>query len=83
MSISDPRVVLSALRRNPQDDIVLRVYNPTSDPVKGTVTFGFPVKHAVEANLLEEPKGRERKLVKGRLTLHLKPKKILTLLLKG
>ncbi len=83
LSISDPRVVLSALRRNPRGELVLRVFNPTPDPVKGAVTFGFPVKHAVEANLLEEPEGRERRPVKDRLTLQLKPKKILTLLLKG
>jgi alpha-mannosidase len=82
LSISDPRVVLSALRRNPRGDLILRVFNPTPDPVKATVTFGFPVKHAVEANLLEEPEGRGRKPVKGRLTLQLKAKKILALLLK-
>jgi len=81
LSIDDPRVVLSALRRNPRGDLVLRVFNPTPDRVAADIVFGFPVSGVTQTNLAEDAAGRKVKLTNGRIRLVLAPKKIQTLLL--
>ena len=78
LSISDPRVVLSALRRNPRGDLILRVFNPTSDRVSSDVVFGFPVSGVTQTNLAEDTVGKKVKLTHGRIRLQLKPKTIQT-----
>ncbi len=81
LSISDSRVVLSALRRNPRGDLVLRVFNPTPDRVTAEVVFGFPVAAVRQANLGEDRVGKNSRVTKGRTRLLLAPKKIHTLVL--
>jgi mannosylglycerate hydrolase len=81
LSISDQRVVLSSLRRNPRGDLVLRVFNPTPDTVAADVVFGFPVSRVTETDLEEATTGTELELAKDRIRLQLKPKAIQTLLL--
>ena len=81
LSISDPCVVLSALRRNPRGELILRVFNPTSDRVAADVVFGFPVSRVTQTDLAEDTVGRKVKLTNGRIRLVLAPKKIQTLLL--
>jgi alpha-mannosidase/mannosylglycerate hydrolase len=79
LSISDPRVVLSALRRNPRGDLVLRVFNPTSERVEADIVFGFPVSEVRQTDLAEEKAGKKIKLTHGRIRLALAPNKIQTL----
>jgi mannosylglycerate hydrolase len=81
LSISDPRVVLSALRRNPRGELVLRVFNPTPDRVSTDIVFGFPVSAVTQTNLAEDTVGKKVKLSNGRIRLVLAPKKIQTLVL--
>jgi alpha-mannosidase len=78
LSISDPRVVLSALRRNPRGDLILRLFNPTSDRVSADVVLGFPVSEVTQTNLAEDTAGKKVKLTNGRVRLLLAPKKIQT-----
>ena len=55
-SVSNPNVIIEAVKKAEQDDaIVLRLYEAgrTRGPV--AVTFGGTVTEAVECNLLEEP----------------------------
>ncbi|MFZ4398250.1 MAG: glycosyl hydrolase-related protein [Kiritimatiellia bacterium] len=73
--------VLSALRRNPRGELVLRVFNPTSDHVSADVVFGFPVSSVTQTNLAEDTVGKKVKLINGRIRLALAPKKIQTLVL--
>jgi mannosylglycerate hydrolase len=82
LSISDPRVVLSALRRNPRGDLILRVFNPTPDHVTADVIFGFPVSAVRQTNLTEAATGKKNKLADDRIRLALPPKKIQTLVLE-
>jgi len=81
LSISDPRVVLSALRRNPRGELILRVFNPTPDSVTADVEFGFPVSAVTPTDLAEDTVGKNLKLTRGRIRLVLGPKKIQTLAL--
>jgi len=81
LSISDPRVVLSALRRNPRGKLILRVFNPTPDRVTADVMFGFPVAAVTQTDLAEDAVGKKLKLTRGRIRLVLAPKKIQTLAL--
>jgi mannosylglycerate hydrolase len=83
LSISDPRVVLSALRRNPRGALILRVFNPTAERVTADVVFGFPVSAVTQTDLAEDTAGKKVKLTRGRLRLTLAPKKIQTLMLEG
>jgi alpha-mannosidase/mannosylglycerate hydrolase len=78
LSISDPRAVLSALRRNPRGELILRVFNPTSERVSADVVFGFPVSAVTQTNLAEDTVGKKVKLTNGRIRLQLKPKTIQT-----
>ncbi len=78
LSISDPRVVLSALRRNPRGALILRLFNPTSERVSADVLFGFPVSGVTQTNLAEDTVGKKVKLSNGRIRLQLKPKTIQT-----
>lgn len=81
LSISDPRLVLSALRRNPRGELILRVFNPTTERVSADVVFGFPVSAVTQTNLAEDTVGKNVKLTNGRIRLVLAPKKIQTLVL--
>ncbi len=81
LSISDPRVVLSALRRNQRGDLILRVFNPTPERVRAEVVFGFPVSSVTQTDLAEDAAGKKVKLTRGRIQLLLAPKKINTLTL--
>ena len=85
LSISDPRVVLSALRRNPRGDLVFRLFNPTPDHVAADVIFGFPVSAVRQTNLAEDTAGKKVKLTRSGATvaiqLALAPKKIQTFVL--
>jgi alpha-mannosidase len=79
LRISDPRVVLSSLRRNPRGDLVLRVFNPTPDMVAADVDFGFPVSRVNETDLEESRMGKDVPLANRRIRLRLEPKAIHTL----
>jgi mannosylglycerate hydrolase len=79
LAISDPRVVLSSLRRNPRGDLILRVFNPTPDTVDAEFTFGFPVSQVTETDLDEAGAGKEISLAGDHARLQLAPKKVHTL----
>jgi alpha-mannosidase len=79
LSLSDPCVVLSSLRRNQRGDLVLRVFNPSPDTVGADITFGFPVSRVNETDLDEAKVGKDVTLTNGRIRLQLKPKGIQTL----
>jgi mannosylglycerate hydrolase len=81
LEISDPRVVLSSLRRNPSGERVLRVFNPTPDPVTVDITFGFPVSQVWQTDLEEARRGSEIALSGNQIVLTIAPKKVLSLLL--
>jgi alpha-mannosidase/mannosylglycerate hydrolase len=82
LSISDPRVVLSALRRNPRGELILRVFNPTPDRVTADIEFGFPVSAVTQTDLAEDTVGKKIRLTRGRIRLMLAPKRIKTLTLE-
>ena len=72
-------LVFTAIKRSEDGKaLVLRAFNPTESRVRQRLSFGFTLKEARLANLLEEP-GR-RLPVRGRaLTLDAAPKQIVTL----
>ncbi len=55
LSVSDPNVVVSAVKPGSEGTVVLRVYEATGRPAKGVkVEFNAPVDEARDANLLED-----------------------------
>ena len=77
-SVSNPNVIIEAVKKAEQDDaIVLRLYEAgrTRGPV--AVTFGGTVTEAVECNLLEEPL-RDAEYRENTLYFHINPFQIKT-----
>lgn len=55
IGVSPGELVLSAVKRAEESDqVVLRVWNVSPEPVSGSIRFGFPVRGAWRANLAEE-----------------------------
>lgn len=77
-------LVLSALKAAEGEDnaYILRLYNPTTAPVKGTVRFELPPRTAALANLNEEEEKDVRLAADGRVPVQVGAKKIVTLLLR-
>lgn len=77
LGISNPNLVVSALKPA-GDNIVLRLYNPTPDPLVGALEV--PGMKAFASNLLEEEK---EPVGEGSWEVELRPYGILTYLLKS
>ncbi|MCL2828057.1 MAG: glycosyl hydrolase-related protein [Oscillospiraceae bacterium] len=57
-AISNSNMILSAYKRAENgQNMILRLFNPTSDRQEGTITLGFPVKKAWKCKLNEERLG--------------------------
>lgn len=82
LSVSDPNVVVSAVKPGSQGTVVLRVYEATGRPAKGVkVEFNTPVDEARDANLLEDAQGEVK--VEGKvLAFDLHPYQIRTFRLR-
>ncbi|MBZ0302185.1 MAG: hypothetical protein K8J31_20720, partial [Anaerolineae bacterium] len=50
--VDAPELILSAVYRS-GDDLIVRVYNVTRQPVSGMITFGLPIEQAQRVNLAE------------------------------
>ena len=73
-------LVMNALKHGEWDDtIVLRVSNPTSDDIQGSLKTAVPIKKAELVNLLEQETECELKIRDGNISLNVPKKKILTL----
>jgi hypothetical protein len=55
LSIAPRELLLSALKPADGDGLVLRVLNPTTEPLQAEVRFGLPVSHASFVRLDESP----------------------------
>lgn len=81
LSISPPELVLSSFKLAEDSDfLVLRVYNPTKEKKEGKVRLFKPVKQVYLSNLNEEKK-KPIQVKDGIITIIVKGKKIVTLLL--
>jgi alpha-mannosidase len=59
LEVSQPNVVVSALKPGPEGSAVLRVYEASGQSTLGVkITLHAPVDSAVEANLIEQPAGK-------------------------
>ncbi len=82
LSVSDPNVVVSAVKPGTQGTVVLRVYEATGRPARGVkVEFNTPVDEARDANLLEDAQG-ELKVEGKALAFDLHPYQIRTFRLR-
>ena len=54
VSVEPGALVLSAVRRSERDTLIVRCYNVTREPVRGTIRCGLPVREAYRANLAED-----------------------------
>lgn len=80
VELGDQRLVLSALKKaDGADQLVVRVYNPTPEPVKSTVAVKVPHARLLEANLAEEPGAMAGK---GELQASFRPYEIKTWLVE-
>ncbi|OQB40208.1 MAG: alpha-mannosidase [Candidatus Latescibacteria bacterium ADurb.Bin168] len=79
LSISPANLVLSAFKKaEERDTLILRVFNPTGDAMRGTVTFYQTIKKAWLCNMNEER--REELRPNGNaLALDVSKKKIMTI----
>lgn len=82
LSVSDPNVVVSAVKPGSQGTVVLRVYEATGRPAKRVkIEFSAPVDEARDANLLEDAQGEVK--VEGKaLAFDLHPYQIRTFRLR-
>jgi alpha-mannosidase len=64
IQIDPPALVLSAVRRSERDTLIVRFYNITREPIRGTVTLGLPMSAAYRATLAEE-RGARLDLAEG------------------
>ena len=82
VAIDNADIALSAVKKAERSEaLIVRVYNTTSDPIKGTLRFGQPMATWRPVNLNEEPlagKSRRRSAADG-VRLSLRPFEILTL----
>jgi alpha-mannosidase len=79
LEISNPNVVLSALKPGRDGTAVLRVYEATGRPAQGVkIAFNARVVEARAANLLEDPEG-ELKVEDNAVTTDLRPFQIRTI----
>ncbi|HVO44452.1 MAG TPA: glycosyl hydrolase-related protein, partial [Aggregatilineales bacterium] len=65
IQIEPSALVLSAVRRNERDSLIVRCYNITRQPVEGTISCGLPMAEAHRVDLAEERQA-PLNLVEGR-----------------
>jgi mannosylglycerate hydrolase len=68
ISVESPSLVLSAVYRS-GDDLIVRVYNITDEPVTGAIIFGVPIEEAQRVNMAEEAQERLTVESGSRITL--------------
>jgi len=82
ISCDKPNVVISTIKKCGDDDnIILRCYETDGTDTDATITFFRPFKSAEQTNIIEE-EGKEIKLKKGQLKIHLGHNSIETYKLK-
>ncbi|UCH35222.1 MAG: hypothetical protein JSV65_02395, partial [Armatimonadota bacterium] len=83
-AIDNPDIALSAVKKSEREDaLIVRVYNTTSDPVKGKLTLGHPMRSWRPVNFNEEPlqgRSRRRSAASG-VRLSLRPFEVATVAL--
>ncbi len=84
LSVEPGGLQLSTIKAAEDEDgaWVLRLYNPTGEPLAGRVRFQRPPRGAWLANLNEEPGGRAPMEADGAITVQAGPRKIVTLLMR-
>ena len=84
LSIEPADLQLSALKSAEEQDglFVLRVYNPAISPIEGRVRFERAPCECWRANLNEEPGERVHLTPDGTIAVQVRPKKIVTLLMR-
>jgi len=84
LAIEGCGIVMSAFKMAERGDgVVVRVYNPSEAPARGTLRCFREVAEAAVANMNEEPLGAEDvRIEDGAVRLELPPKKVKTLLLR-
>jgi len=76
-------LVLNAMKKGEWDNsLILRISNPTPRRIAATLRLGLPVKSAERVNLLETEVEGKLAVRKGRISLSIPPKKIVTLRLR-
>lgn len=79
LAVDTAGVIVEAVKRAEDDhDIIVRLYEATGASVDATVTFGFPVAAAAEADLMETPLDTVP-VADGRVALSFTPFEIKTL----
>ncbi len=78
LGIAPENLILSALKRaDDGNGYILRVFNPTAEPVKGTITLAAPFASAQRVTLEELPEA-EIPITQNTLHIDVAPKKIVT-----
>jgi alpha-mannosidase len=81
LSLTNPAIQLSAVKKAECDpnDVVVRLFNPTSEPQRTMLTCGFPMRAATQLDLEEQEQGKLELASDNRIELNLAPKRIMTL----
>jgi alpha-mannosidase len=84
LEIKPADIVLSGFKKaEDSKEVILRVFNPTTRAIKGTINLPFAIKQARLANMNEEPvKGGDLNFKENIISLEIAPKKVLTLRVK-
>jgi alpha-mannosidase len=84
LSIEPANLILSALKQAEEGDgVILRVYNPTRETLRGRITLAKPVTAAHVVNLNEQRKTTLAPAKDGAIELDVPAGKIITLELEG
>lgn len=83
LTIEPELLVLSAVKRSEQGDaLIVRFYNPTTEPVRAVLSLFQPVRTAEAVNLNEEPQAALNVDAQGRVELPVKGKQVRTVALR-
>jgi alpha-mannosidase len=82
-NVEPAQLVLGAMKKSEKEDsVIIRLYNPTANTVRGTVTTALPVILARTTNLNEEPSGDLQVTNKRNILCDIPPGKIFTMEVK-